>query len=255
MTNLVLLGCENCFFALRTLVSGRRNLRKLVLVVDNSESLQRYLLGFFFLLFGFAVHAQVPVIYGITKLDSSVNTSKYDEVSPVLSRNGKWLYFTRTGSPDFVKTLYDRKKDLSQSLASSDYDDRLRSIYSSIARQDIEEPVSSVYNQDIWIARLKENKVVEVSHPWYPLNNALPNSAVSTGPEANSLVIINQFFEDGSMYEGFSIISRNQDGQFSFPRPLFMYDFYNLSGDVNLSMTSDGIFMILSLQRDDSEGQ
>ena len=43
--------------------------------------------------------------FSLEKLPASVN-SMYDEISPVVSRDGKTLYFTRVGDPGFCKTLF-----------------------------------------------------------------------------------------------------------------------------------------------------
>ena len=37
----------------------------------------------------------------LEKLSAQINTVEYDEIAPVLSRDGNTLYFTRVGSPDF----------------------------------------------------------------------------------------------------------------------------------------------------------
>jgi hypothetical protein len=96
--------------------------------------------------------------------------------------------------------------------------------------------------------------IVKDFHPGYPLNNALTNSLVSTGTTPDEYVIINQFYEDGSMYAGFSRIRIHEDGSQSFPQPMHIYDFNVNSSDVNLTMTPSGHVIVLSMDRTDSKG-
>lgn len=198
--------------------------------------------------------AQEVEMMPLEKLPPQVNTVDYDEGSPVLSMDGKTLYFTRSGSPDFERTLLQDGMDISTTVAESDYRNMLSSIYSEISEQQITEPYTSAFNQDIWIAQLDNDTIAHVHHPGFPINNALPNSVLSTRLDSNKLVVINQFYKDGSMYEGFSSVQKAPGRVFTFPEPLHIYNFYNISSDVNLALSSWGQVMILSLERVDSYG-
>ncbi len=191
----------------------------------------------------------------VEKLEGAVNTDKYDEASPVISLDGNSLYFTRTGSPDFIRTLIYNGEDISTTLRESEYRKTLSEIYSQLASKPVRDPYLSPYNQDILIAMSSDGKIDSVIHPGSPLNNALPNSVMSGSADTNTIVVINQFYESGSMYEGFSTVNIDSLGNFSFPRPLYIYDFYNRSDDVNLAMNRHGMIMILSLEQDDSFGK
>lgn len=190
----------------------------------------------------------------IEKLGPAINSDRYDEISPVVGRNGKTLYFTRTGRPDFNRTLIQEEVDLSKVLPENEYFVTLKDVYSQIAEKEIDFPVSSVFNQDVWIAESREGLFDHVYQPGFPLNNALPNSVCSLSPDDNTLVIINHFGRDGSMYKGFSIIDRRPDGSFNFPEPIYVHDFYSRSPEVNLCMSWDGDVLLLSLNRQDSYG-
>ena len=199
--------------------------------------------------------AQDLIIYGVEKLNNAINTDQYDETSPVLAVDDKYLFFTRTGSPDFRRQLVQNGADQSLVLTPGSYLKELRSIYSHLGQEDVEDPIASVFNQDIWVSPRSVDGFVTTAHPGPPLNNALPNSTVSIGPGDTSIIIINEFYEDGSMYPGFSIVDQYGIDSFAFPRPLHMYDFYNNSDDVNLTMAPEYGVMILSLARDDALGQ
>ncbi len=201
------------------------------------------------------IDAQEIDMMPLEKLSPIINSDIYDEGSPVLSLDGRSLYFTRSGSPDFERTLVHDGMDISTTYAENDYRILLSSIYSEISSQTITEPYGSSFNQDIWIAQIDSDTLVHVSHPGFPINNALPNSVVSARLDSHELVVINQFYSDGSMHEGFSSVSRGYDKLFSFPKPLHIYNFYNNSSDVNLTLSTRGQVMILSLERLDTRGQ
>lgn len=197
------------------------------------------------LLHNIVIHAQ----YSVEKLGPKINSDQYDEISPVVTRDGRTLYFTRIGAPDFNRTLIQDEKDLSKTLPESQYSDNLKSIYSQIAESKVLDPVSSSINQDIWVADSKSALFDQVLHPGFPLNSALPNSVCSLSPQDNRIVTINHFAKDGSMFKGFSYMDRKSDGSFSFPDPIYINDFHSNNPVVNISMSKDGDVIILSLDR------
>ena len=188
------------------------------------------------------------------KLPPGINTPEYDETSPVLSTNGERLFFTRTADPDFEPTLTDQFDHSLITAKDENYKQRLAAIYSQIAGQEISDPYASIYNQDIWYASLTDGMIGEAIHPGYPLNNALPNSLVSVGMEKDEYVIINQFYEDGSMYAGFSRVHIGEDGKYVFPKPMYIFEFFLTNADVNLTMTPDGHVLVISMKRSDGLG-
>ncbi|MEP6795745.1 MAG: OmpA family protein [Saprospiraceae bacterium] len=199
----------------------------------------------------------VPLCHGqaeLEKLPASINTDAYDESSPVLSKDGTKLFFTRTASPDFNHNLMSEDGQVTSIQGDEIYHQRLSVIYSQIAGRKILDPSSSVYNQDIWYASIIDDTVKNTFHPGYPLNSALTNSLVSTGMNPEEYVIINQFYEDGSMYAGFSRVNIQKDGEQSFPKPMYIYEFHEDSSDVNLTMTPKGHVIVLSMNRSDSRG-
>lgn len=205
---------------------------------------------FFLLILWSPTGAQIS----LEKLDYPYNSDLYDEGTPIVSLDGKYLYFTRSAYPQFCRVLMDSGVDLSQTLTEDKYIQTLSYIYSLLGEEKKTPPVSSGFNQDILIARLDGDEFAGIEHPCYPLNNALPNSVVSTFLDSNTIVVLNQFYKDGSMYEGFSFQQRLEDGSYNFPQPLHIYDFYSRSADINMALSHDGYVMILSLQREDSKG-
>lgn len=195
----------------------------------------------------------IPEQYEIEKLSDLVNSS-YDEINPVLSLDGKTLYFTRVGYPDFDHTLYDMDKDLSKTMNYTKFNEELNDIFHAMGDKKRAEVSESPFNQDIWIATGDGKQYSQLEHPGYPLNSALPNSVCSLTPNSNEIIIINEFYKDGSMYKGFSSVKGNGHNSWDFPRPLFIYDFFSENTGVNLTMNGDGRVIILSLKRPSSKG-
>jgi outer membrane protein OmpA-like peptidoglycan-associated protein len=189
----------------------------------------------------------------IEKLPAFVNTDHYDESAPVLSKDGSRLFFTRTAYPDFDATLVNAEGELT-SIRDDRYETRLSEIYSEIAGIHVPDPYNSVFNQDIWMVSIDNDSIIDPYHPGYPLNNALPNSLVSTGMTPDEYVVINQFYKDGSMHSGFSRVKVAKDGTHTFPEPMHIYQFNVTSSDVNLTMSPGGHVLVMSLQRPDSKG-
>jgi outer membrane protein OmpA-like peptidoglycan-associated protein len=188
------------------------------------------------------------------KLGPEINTDQYDEICPVITRNGRTLFFTRQGSPEFNRTLIYEESDLAKVLAQEEYFSSLKNIFSQIAGKPITDPIASQLNQDIWIADSRYGHFDQVYHPGFPLNNALPNSVCSLSPEDQTYVITNHFYRDGSLQKGFSFIHRKADRSFQFPEPIFIKDFYSNSPEVNFTMSRDADVIILSLLRDHGIG-
>ncbi|HRG44035.1 MAG TPA: OmpA family protein [Saprospiraceae bacterium] len=193
-------------------------------------------------------------MHPLEKLNNKINTAKYDEINPVISKDGKTIYFTRVGYPDFNRTLIDNYTDLSLTLSYAQYQKELNAIFQSLTNKPVSDASKSRFNQDIWIASWSNGDFNKIDHPDYPLNSALPNSVCSLTPELNELVIINEYYQDGSMYKGFSTSKLIGNGNWSFPTPLLIYDYHNLSDEVNLNMSEDGSIIIMAIKREDSKG-
>ena len=197
-----------------------------------------------FLLFNSAGNAQ---IFKVEPLNNGINTSQYDEISPVVSIDGKTLYFTRVGHSTFDRTLKLDGVDIAKELNENDYQNELKYIYSKIAGKEVRDPQGSKFNQDIWVAESIFDDFEKISHPSYPLNNALPNSVSALTPNGNELVVINKFSQFGGLDKGFSITRKASDNQWTFPEPIEIKNYSNNNSDVNLAMSADGNILILSI--------
>ena len=206
------------------------------------------------LVFLFFYSISLAQIFKVEPLNNGINTTEYDEISPVVSLDGKTLYFTRVGHPTFEPTLKLDGEDIATKLNAEDYKNKLSYIFSKIAGKEIRNPERSKFNQDIWIAESIFDDFEKISHPSYPLNNALPNSVSAMTPNGNELVVINRFSQYGGLDKGFSITRKTADRQWTFPEPIEIKNYSNINSDVNLAMSADGNILILSMQRHDSYG-
>ena len=198
-----------------------------------------------------SLHAQAPIMeLVVEKLPAPINSDEYDEISPVVSRDGQRLYFTRTGSPDFNQNLRFNGTNAADSLDAHGYEQLLRRVYTQIGGRPNGEVWNSKFNQDIWLAEFDRNdRFVKISHPDTPLNNALPNALGAVLPETGHFITINQFPSRGGLDKGFSHTRRKSDGGFTWPEPITI-DEYSTTGDgVGVTVSEDGDIMILSLER------
>ena len=189
----------------------------------------------------------------LEKLPPSINSSS-DEITPVPTRDGQTLFFTRVGFPDFSKNLVINGVDQSQSLAPDAFLNSLRDIFSEIAQAPVGDPVASAFNQDIWFAEGDGKNFDKTWHASAPLNNALPNSIVAITPDPNEFIVVNKFPATGGLERGFSTVHRVASDVWTMPKPLEIRDFYTLTSDVSLTMSFDGKILILSASRSDSRG-
>lgn len=192
--------------------------------------------------------------YEVKKLDKSINTGDYDEISPVISKDGCKLYFTRVGYPEFERTLYENGVDLHKTLTEKEYLKKLSEIYTLAENEKLKDITHSKFNQDIWIAYLTGSGS-EVFHPGYPINNALPNSVCAINETDNSLILINQYYSDGDVRQGLSQAKLQAENTWTFPKPMHIYDLNNQSREMSMHLSEDGEYMLTSLKRHDSRGE
>lgn len=154
-------------------------------------------------------------------LDKNVN-SEYSELNPLLSPDGKVLYFSRKNHPQNAGGVKDA--------------------------------------EDIWYSELGEDGKWQLAKNMGPqFNNAYPNfvntiSAVT--PDGKSAIILlgNKYVEGNKkMLAGVSI-SSNVGGEWSKPVGLNITNDYNYNEKANYFLTNNRKTMIMSVERDDSQG-
>ncbi|MCV9388339.1 OmpA family protein [Reichenbachiella ulvae] len=153
------------------------------------------------------------------RLSSNVN-SEYSELGPLLSPDGKRLYFSRRSHPDNVGGMDD---------------------YS-----------------DIWYSELDEEtqEWLPAKNIGSPLNNEGPNYICSITQIGDETILLlgNRYEKRGRMGEGISM-SRSTDGEkWSRPENIDVENPYNYSDQADFYMSQDLEAIILSLERDDTNG-
>jgi outer membrane protein OmpA-like peptidoglycan-associated protein len=156
----------------------------------------------------------------VEKLDENVN-SDYSELNPLLSPDGKTLYFSRKNHPENVGGVNDK--------------------------------------EDIWFSELgADGKWSIARNMGSEFNNASPNfvNAVSAAtPDGKSVVLLlgNKYLEDGKMTAGVSV-SDNVNGTWTTPRPLNIQNDYNFNEKANYFMANTRKALLMSVEREDSQG-
>lgn len=152
-------------------------------------------------------------------LDEKVN-SEYSELNPLLSPDGKTLYFSRKNHPENVGGVTDK--------------------------------------EDIWYSELDSAGHWKLAQNLTPLNNAGPNFInyiSSVTPDGKSAVVLlgNQYNEKGKMLAGVSV-SSNVGGNWTKPQALNIKDDYNFNEKANYFLANNRRTLLLSVEREDSEG-
>ncbi|MGK7391360.1 MAG: OmpA family protein [Candidatus Cyclobacteriaceae bacterium M2_1C_046] len=146
-------------------------------------------------------------------LGPGINTT-YDETKPLISPDGKILYFARQNFPD----NYKGEKD----------------------------------PQDIYFSMLINHEWSKAENIGEPLNDRYPNGVSSVTPDGQSILVINSYngIHVGS---GASISHKTNEG-WSFPEKIQIKEFYNLSEYVDYFISSNEQGLLLAIQTEDSYG-
>jgi OmpA-OmpF porin, OOP family len=156
----------------------------------------------------------------IEALDKNVN-SEYKELNPLLSPDGKTLYFSRQNHPENTGGVNDK--------------------------------------EDIWYSELDSAGRWQLAKNMGPtFNNAGPNfvnSIQSVTPDGRTAVMLlgNKYMEKGKMLAGVSI-SSNVNGEWSRPKALNIKNDYNYNEKANYFLTNNRQTLLLSVEREDSNG-
>jgi outer membrane protein OmpA-like peptidoglycan-associated protein len=156
----------------------------------------------------------------IEQLDEKVN-SEYAELNPILSPDGKTLYFSRRNHPENIGGVNDK--------------------------------------EDIWYSELGEDGKWQLAKNMGPqFNNEQPNfinSITSVTPDGRSAVMLlgNKYLPNGKMLAGVSV-SSNVGGRWTNPVPLNITNDYNFNEKANYFLTNNRQTLIMSVEREDTQG-
>lgn len=156
----------------------------------------------------------------VEKLDANVN-SEYGELNPLLSPDGKTLYFSRRNHPGNVGGVNDK--------------------------------------EDIWYSELgADGKWTLAKNLGPEFNNEFPNfvnGVSSATPDGKSVLLIlgNKYLDNGKMLAGVSL-SNNIGGTWTKPKPLNIENDYNFNEKANYFLTNTRKVLLMSVEREDSRG-
>lgn len=144
-------------------------------------------------------------------LGPQINT-EYSEINPVLSTDGKTLFFTRINHPENTFGAYD--------------------------------------SEDIWYSVLKPNGEWTTASRLPTLNIWRYNSVLSISRDGNTLLINGIFNKRGNFWKkrGLSISTKNGD-DWSRPVPIKVKEYTTLGMKSNAFMSTDGKYLLLSFSK------
>lgn len=161
----------------------------------------------------------IPVHYANSQdiikenLGASINTS-YADTKPVISPDGKTLYFTRQFYPGNVKGIKDA--------------------------------------QDIYFSTSINGTWTKAINIGMPLNDKYPNGVSAITPDGNTMLVLNAYSEKG-ITNGVSI-SKRQGSGWSTPKMLTIKNYYNINPYVDYYISNNEQELLLTIERDDAVG-
>ncbi|KAA0989357.1 OmpA family protein [Dyadobacter aurulentus] len=147
-------------------------------------------------------------------MGDAINT-KGQEVAPIISPDGKTLFFTRSN---------------------------------------FEGNIGSPKSQDVWFSTLNDkNQWTKAANIGSPINNAGHNAVTSISADGKTIYLINVYRPDGSMYFGFSRSFKTKTG-WSFPKESKIFNLMENATSMELTVSPFENTLIIAVQRADTEG-
>lgn len=145
-------------------------------------------------------------------LGTTVN-SQFPEAKPIISADGKTLYFARQNSDGNVGGQSD--------------------------------------DQDIYVSYLENGTWSEAENIGGPLNDKFANGVCSVSPDGNTLLLMNAYSEEGAVDRGVSI-SRKTPYGWEAPAPVFIHDFAAKGKYLDFYMSASEEAIIIAYQAKES---
>jgi outer membrane protein OmpA-like peptidoglycan-associated protein len=148
-------------------------------------------------------------------LGKAINT-KGQEINPIISADGKTLYFTRA---------------------------------------EFEGNIGSPDKQDAWVSTLdKNNNWTEAVNLGAPVNNNGDNAIIGVSADGKTIYLINVYLPGGGLVYGLSKSFYTKNG-WSFPKEIKIQNLYNDHDFSGFAISPHGNVLVMSVQRKDSEGR
>ena len=163
--------------------------------------------------FAATVNAQEDSTYLPQNLGPQIN-GPYDDILPVISPDGRTLYFWRSHAPENI----------------------------------------GGGRQDIWYSEMDDNGVWgEARNVGVPLNNRDNNYLCAITPDGN-LAIVGDGYSDARNRQRSVAISYRTVNGWSVPKALSIKNYYNNNRFGEFTLANDGRTLIMAIERQDSEG-
>lgn len=141
--------------------------------------------------------------------------SKAREVAPIITPDGKSLYFTREGHPDNIGS--DKK-------------------------------------QDVWVSKMKTDGTWNnAENIGSPINTPQHNAVSTISVDGKNLFLVNIYMPDGNFKSGLSKSKKTKNG-WEFPKEIKINDYYNKNSYNEFSLAANGKVLLMACQRNDSKG-
>lgn len=152
-------------------------------------------------------------------LGKGVN-SRHQEFAPIISRDGKTLFYTR----NYLNFFGKQKKDILET------------------------------DQDIWYTELDKNgEWSKAKNIGSPINDKQRNAIFAISSDGKEIFLLNIYNKNGNHSPGISHSIKLKDG-WSFPETVIIEKYYNDSPYCDYSISPDGTVMIMSIKRKSSIG-
>ncbi len=148
-------------------------------------------------------------------LGAAIN-SVADDLTPVVTPDGKGLFFTRRMHPENTGGAGDL--------------------------------------QDVYYAEFKNGQWGKAKNIGKPVNTDDPNAVCSVTPDGNTILLMNTYGKDGAQRAMGVSVSHKSGGEWSAPTDLRIRSFYNKSAFNEYFLGNDGNVLLMAVERDDTYG-
>ena len=148
------------------------------------------------------------------KMTGSINSS-YAEAKPLLSPDGKTLYFVRQNAPENTGGVDD--------------------------------------DQDIYYSDFINNRWTLAQNIGEPLNDLYPNGICSISADGNTIWVINGYNSDDSVEDGISVSTKTGNG-WSKPKKLDIIGFNNVNQYQDYFVSNSSDVILMAIESEDSYG-
>jgi outer membrane protein OmpA-like peptidoglycan-associated protein len=164
--------------------------------------------------YNYIFNEQLTFIDVREKLGPNIN-SDYNDIKPLLSPDGRTMYFVREYSHENTGGQFDP--------------------------------------QDIYYSNWINERWTVAQNMGEPLNDEYANGICTISPDGNTMWVQNFYNRDGTVEDGLSVTHRTDTG-WSKPQRVYIQDFHNNSEYQDYYISNNGRILILAVERNDSYG-